>query len=102
MAVEPTTKAKLISARDLAKVVDEAVKVATSHAPAGGTAHNVILRPDILGRLLRQGEAQHFADAVSKGVEKAGISVQPVVLPIGHGLEIAGFIERDALQVREF
>jgi len=28
--------------------------------------------------------------------------VQPVVFPIGHGLEIAGFIERDALLAREF
>jgi hypothetical protein len=109
MAVEPTTKAKLVSSRELSKIVDEAVKAAAGRTPAGGgagagggTSHNLILSPEILGRILREAEGQHFAQAVAKGVEKTGINVQPVVLPIGHGWEIAGFIERDALQAREF
>jgi hypothetical protein len=102
MAVEPTTKAKLVSARELSKVVDEAVKAAAGRPAIGGSGHNLILSPEILGRILREAEGQHFAEAVAKGVEKSGISVQPVVLPIGHGWEIAGFIERDALQAREF
>jgi hypothetical protein len=99
---------KLVSARELSKVVDEAVKAASLRTPTGdggasGGAHNVILRPDILGRLIRElDQAQHFANAVAKGVEKSGIGAEPVVVPIGRGLNIAGFIERDALQIREF
>jgi len=102
MAVEPTSKTKLVSSRELSKVVDEAIKAAGGRLGGGGPSHNVILSPEILGRILREAEGQHFAEAVSKGVERAGISVQPVVFPIGHGLEIAGFIERDALLAREF
>ena len=102
MATELTGKTKLVSSRDLSKVVDEAIKTAGGRVGGGGPGHNVILSPEILGRILREAEGQHFAQAVAKGVEKTGIHVQPVVFPIGHGLEIAGFIERDALQAREF
>ena len=102
MAVEPTSKAKLVSSRELSKVVDEAIKAAGGRVGGGGPGHNIILSPEILGRVLREAEGQHFAQAVAKGVEKTGINVQPVVISLGHGIEIAGFIERDALQAREF
>lgn len=100
MASQAVSKAKLVSARDLSKVVDEAVKSASLRVEGG--SHNVILSPNILGRLIRDAtEAQHFADAVAKGVTRGGIHVEPVVVSIGDGLRIAGFIERDALQLRE-
>ena len=103
MATELTSKTKLVSSRELSRVVDEAIKAAGGRVGSGGgPGHNIILSPEILGRILRESEGQHFAQAVAKGVEKTGISVQPVVFPIGHGLEIAGFIERDALLAREF
>lgn len=102
MTGELTGKTKLVSARELSRAVDEAVKSASARLGEGG-GQNVILRPDILGRLIRDAsQAQHFAQAVAKGVEKGGVNAQPVVFEIGHGLHIAGFIEREALQVREF
>jgi len=102
MAVEPTSKTKLVSSRELSKLVDEAIKAAGGRVGGGGPGHNVILSPEILGRILRETEGQHFAEAVTKGVAKTGVNVQPVVFSIGHGMEIAGFIERDALLAREF
>jgi len=107
MATNPASKAKLVSSRELSKVVDEAIKAAASRGGAGGVGagggHNVIVRPDILGRMIHDmQQAQHFADAVAKGVEHAGVHVQPVVVPLGTGGHLAGFIERDALQIREF
>jgi hypothetical protein len=110
MAVE-LSKTKLVSARELSKVVDEAVKAAGAGGAGGGggvgaggaAAHNVIINPDILGRVIRDlAQAQHFADAVAKGVNKAGIAAEPVVLSVGKGINIAGFIEREALHLREF
>jgi hypothetical protein len=106
MNVEATAKPKLVSAHQLSHMVEDAVASASLRLPAassGDLGHNVILSPDILGRVLRDlDQAQHFAQAVTKGVEKAGIGAEPVVLPIGKGLHIAGFIERDALQFRQF
>lgn len=111
MAVEPSSKAKLVSARDLSKVVDEAVKAASQRSPSGAASggsnlaaagHNVILNPEILGRILRDAaHAQEFASSVSRGLEKAGFSVQPVSFEIGKGIHIAGFVERDRLLQRE-
>ncbi|MBV9370376.1 MAG: hypothetical protein JO109_01760 [Alphaproteobacteria bacterium] len=95
-----------MNSRDLSRVVDEAVKAATqrnagSAAALGG--HNVIVRPDILGRMIRDlTEAQHFSQAVASGVSKSGIQVDPVVIPIGKGGHLAGFVERDSLNLREF
>src|SRR3954467_1165948 len=105
MALEPTSKAKLVSSRELSRVVDEAVKAASQRGGGGGLGGggNVILRPDILGRMIRElDQAQHFANAVASGVSKAGIPAEPIVLSIGKGFQIAGFIEREALQLREF
>jgi hypothetical protein len=102
MASQSLGKAKLVSAHELSRVVDEAVKAASLRTDPGGGTHNVILRPDILGRLIRDaGQAQHFAEAVAKGVTKAGVHAEPVVISIGDGTRIAGFIEREALQLRE-
>jgi len=111
MAVEPSSRAKLVSARELSKIVDEAIKSAAQRPAAGAvanapalaaTGHNVILNPEILGRVLRDAaQAQHFATSVAKGVEKAGFSVQPVAFEIGKGIHIAGFVELDRLVQRE-
>jgi hypothetical protein len=102
MTLQPTARAKLVSAPELTKVVEEAIRAAGSRTPVP-TGHNIIISPDILGRVIRElDQAQHFAQAVSKGVNKAGIGAEPVVLTVGPGINIAGFIERDALQIREF
>jgi hypothetical protein len=106
MAVEPASKAKLVSSHQLSQAVEEAVKAASQRnlsAASGLAGHNVIVRPDILGRMIRDLEqAKHFSEAVAAGLGKAGTHVDPVVIPLGIGGHLAGFIERDALQIREF
>jgi hypothetical protein len=104
--------AKLVSARELSKIVDEAVRAA-SHPPlaqgaeraaalSAGGGHNVLISPEILGRVLRDaGEAKQFATTVARSVEKSGFSVHPVSFEIGNGIHIAGFVERDSLLQRE-
>jgi hypothetical protein len=106
MAVEPTSKAKLVSSHQLSQAVEEAVKAASqrNHSAASGLGgHNILARPDILGRMIRDLEqARHFSESVAAGLGKTGTHVDPVVISLGSGGHLAGFVERDSLQIREF
>ncbi len=93
-----TSKAALISARELPKVVDAAIKAAGDKGHAGP----FVLRWDIAGKVIREAEAHAFATNVAKQLGAAGHEVSPAVLTIG-GETLAGFVERNALpQFREF
>ena len=99
--LEPSTKAGLVSIRDLPKVVDDAVKAANKRlgtVPDTAPAHN-IKKWEIYGRVIRDlGQAGKFADAVTAEVAKSGIAVSPATLIIDKHIW-CGFIERPNLPV---
>jgi hypothetical protein len=103
MAVSPTTKAKLISARRLPDVVAAAVKVANDRHKVAEDRSPLVLRWELIGRILRDRNlAGDFAQTVSAEVAKTGIEVQPAVLIIDKDI-LAGFFERANVPIpREF
>lgn len=95
-----TGKAALISAKDLPKIVDQAIHAAGNRA---GVTGPLVVRWDIAGKVVRDMATAHdFSEAVAKHVGGAGHAVAPAVLAID-GRILAGFVERVAMpQLREF
>lgn len=101
MAITPTKGSKLVSARDLARVVDAAVKSATVRGaePAGP----VIVKWELVGRVAKTlAQGQELATAITGKLGESGIKVQPAVLGVGRQI-ICGFFEPPNVPIlREF
>jgi hypothetical protein len=92
MAVTPTTSSKLVSARDLAKTVDAAVKAASARAGADPSGP-VIVKWELVGRVAKNlAQGQELATAITGELGKSGMKVQPAVLGVGRQI-ICGFFE---------
>lgn len=92
-------KAGLVSARELPKLVEEAIRVAgVKVTPAA-----IGSKWDLIGRELARGvDAQAFATAVTKQVNAAGVKAVPAVSIIDKKI-FAGFYEKLAIpQFRQF
>jgi hypothetical protein len=94
--------AQLISARALPSAIADAVKLAEERVPVGGTTGPIVVKWDLIGRILRDSKmAFEFADAVSSKLNEGGMKVEPAVL-IQKKIIIAGFFERKLVpQIRE-
>jgi len=106
MAVAPRTKAALVSARELPKLVDAAVRAAQVKVPKATPAEDALtLRWELIGRILRErdlGVAQGFADAVVAELKAQNVAASPALLVIDKRI-LAGFFERPNIPVqREF
>jgi hypothetical protein len=102
MAVTPTKKVNLVSARQLPNLVDSAVKAATQRI--GSSASGPLVRRwDIAGKVLRDlAAAQSFSKEVTAEVTKAGVRAKPALLIVDREI-LAGFIDRDHIpKLREF
>lgn len=101
MAVTPTSSSKLVSARELARTVDAAVKAAGIRGePVSGP---VIVKWELVGRVARNlAQGQELATAITDELGKSGMKVQPAVLSVGKQI-ICGFFEPPNVPViREF
>ena len=106
MAVTPRTKAALVSARELPKLVDAAVRAAHVKVPKATPADDALLwRWELIGRILRERDlnvAQGFADAVVTELKAQNVAASPALLVIDKKI-LAGFFERPNIPVpREF
>ena len=104
MAVTPTKSSKLVSARELSKVVDAAVKSASLRVPgAGAVSGPVIVKWELVGRVAKNlAQGQDLATAITGELGKSGMKVQPAVLGVGKSI-ICGFFEPiNVPQFREF
>jgi hypothetical protein len=104
MAVTPTRSSKLVSARDLSKVVEAAVKSASARVPgAGAVSGPVIVKWELVGRVAKNlAQGQELANAITGELGKSGMKVQPAVLGVGRQI-ICGFFEPINVPViREF
>ena len=101
MAITPTRGSKLVSARELSKTVEAAVKAATVRGadPAGP----VIVKWELVGRVAKNlAQGQELATAITGELGKSGLKVQPAVLSVGRQI-ICGFFEPPNVPVlREF
>lgn len=95
MASTSTQKTKLVSARELTRVVEAAVKSASSAGIAAETGSKLVKWDGkILGRIVRDKTLQEkFTADVTAAVRKAGIDAQPAQLIIGKDI-LCGFVER--------
>src|SRR5688572_1682941 len=94
MTLAPRGKAGLVSAADLPRIVDAAIKAAGIRgAPTGKT----VRKWEIVGKYAKRlDQGQEFATAVSAQLGEAGFKTSPAVLQIGRDI-ICGFIERGNL-----
>jgi hypothetical protein len=93
MGVTPE-RAQLVSARDLSKKVEAAVKSASARVAGAETAANpLIVKWELVGRRARNlAQGEELAAAVTAELGKSGIKAQPAVLGIGKEI-ICGFFE---------
>ncbi len=90
-------KAPTVSARELSAMVDKAVTIAAKRLDLQPEPENIIIRWDLVGRILRDASlAQKFSEDVAGQLKKAGVAVEPATLIIKKQI-IAGFIERARL-----
>lgn len=101
MAITPTSSSKLVSARDLSKVVEAAVKAAGVRGEA--VSGPVIVKWELVGRVAKSlAQGQELATAITGELGKSGMKVQPAVLSVGRQI-ICGFFEPPNVPViREF
>lgn len=95
MTLAPQQKAKLVSARELPKVVEAAVKAASARVGGGQEAVSgpVIVKWELVGRVARDlAHGEKLAAEISAEMGKAGHEVQPAVLGVGKEI-ICGFFE---------
>ena len=98
MAISSTKKTRLISVRELPRVVEAAVKAAQGRL---GTTDSgpLIKRWEIYGKYARDlAQAQRFATEVTAEVAKAGIDAGPAMMILDKDI-ICGFIERANIPV---
>ena len=98
----PTSKAEVISARDLSRSIDKAVAAAVKRHELKPDAANLAIDWEIFGRRLRDlqslDEAFAFASDVTRSVGPVqGLKpTQPIALRVGGDI-ICGFIEKGRL-----
>jgi hypothetical protein len=94
--------AQLLSARALPSAIANAVKLAEERVQVGRTQGPIVVKWDLIGRILRDSKlAFEFADAVASNLNEGGMKVEPAVL-IQKKIIIAGFFERKLVpQIRE-
>lgn len=92
MAVTPTKASKLVSARELSRTVEAAVKAASVRVGAE-TSGPVIVKWELVGRVAKSlAQGQELATAITGELDKSGMKVQPAVLGVGRQI-ICGFFE---------
>lgn len=98
-----TTKAALVSGKDLTAAVNRAVKLAAARHQATVSEANVILNWELIGRTIKERAlADAFADDVSAELGKAGIPVVAGTARFGKVI-LCGFFEKARLpQMRGF
>jgi hypothetical protein len=104
MAITPTRGSKLVSARELSKTVEAAVKSASVRvAGAEAVSGPVIVKWELVGRVAKNlAQGQELATAITGELGKSGFRVQPAVLGVGRQI-ICGFFEPPNVPlVREF
>lgn len=103
MAVTPTKRTNLVSARELPDVVESAVNAATQRIGTTKASGPLVRRWDIAGKVLRDlAAAQSFSKEVTAEVAKAGVKAKPALLIVDREI-LAGFIDRDHIpKLREF
>lgn len=103
MAVTPTKKANLVSARELPNLVESAVKAASQRIGGAQASGPLVKRWDIAGKVLRDmAAAQAFSKEVTAEVTKAGVRAKPALVVLDREI-LAGFIDRDHIpKLREF
>jgi hypothetical protein len=94
--------AQLLSAHALPSAIANAVKLAEERVQVGRTQGPIVVKWDLIGRILRDSKlAFEFADAVASNLNEGGMKVEPAVL-IQKKIIIAGFFERKLVpQIRE-
>lgn len=103
MAVTPTKRTNLVSARELPNFVESAVKTATQRIGSTKVSGPLVKRWDIAGKVLRDlSTAQNFSLEVTAEVTKAGVRAKPALLIIDKEI-LAGYIDRDHIpKLRDF
>jgi hypothetical protein len=103
VSIAPRTKAALVSARELPNLVDAAVKAAAVRAQIPDAAGPVIVKWELIGRVLRDlKQAQPFADGVVAELGAKGVKASPAILIVDKKI-LAGFFEKIAVpQQRQF
>lgn len=102
MAVTPTKKTNLVSARELPDVVESAVKAASQRI-GSKVSGPLVRRWDIAGKVLKDlAAAQTFSKEVTAEVARAGVKAKPALLILDREI-LAGFVDRDHIpKFREF
>ena len=92
MAITPTRGSKLVSARELSKTVEAAVKAASARTGADPSGP-VIVKWELVGRIAKNlAQGQELATEITGELGKSGLRVQPAVLGVGRQI-ICGFFE---------
>jgi len=99
MILDQSKTAKLVSTRDLHKIVEKAI-AAAGHRTI--SSQDLIVRWDLVGRELATiAEAEAFSHSIAKQMTAEGIEATPAVLTVGNQI-VGGFFERSAVpQIRE-
>ena len=93
MATTPTRGSKLVSARELSKTVEAAVKAASARVAGAEASGPVIVKWELVGRVAKNlAQGQELATAITGELGKSGLKVQPAVLGVGRQI-ICGFFE---------
>lgn len=93
MAMSPLKKANLISARELPKTLEAAVKAASVRVAGAEAAGPLIVKWELMGRRAKNlAQGQELATAITAEIGKSGLKVKPAVLSIGRDV-ICGFFE---------
>lgn len=93
MAITPTSSSKLVSARELSKVVEAAVKSASVRVPGAEPGGPVVVKWELVGRVAKNlAQGQELATAITGELGKSGLKVEPAVLGVGRQI-ICGFFE---------
>lgn len=93
MTLAPTRKADLVSARDLSRTVEAAVKVASARVPDAGVSGPVIVKWELVGRVAKTlALGEKLAGEITGELAKSGLDAQPAVLGVGKYI-ICGFFE---------
>lgn len=93
MTLAPQAKTKLVSARELSRTVEAAVKAASARVAGAEAASPVILRWELVGRRARTlAQGEELAVAITEELGKSKFQAEPAVLGLGKYI-ICGFFE---------
>ena len=93
MTLTPTKRNELVSARELPRVLEAAVKAASARVAGAEAAGPLIVKWELMGRRARDlAQGQKLAAEITAEVGRAGLKVKPAVLGVGKDI-ICGFFE---------